>query len=170
MCFQNHELLGLVLILTFVGPLGAVAEVLLHELELAGGSPGAFVAQRLFRHKISKKAFQRSFWGILTMQASWEASTGSRSAHRASDPPGHGPARRPTQVANHRVQRPNPSLSRRSGCPIFFPCVSCRVMSCSPREARGERAPRASLYLIETALDRLEARDKPGGDGSSAGG
>lgn len=42
------------------------AESTLHLMELAGGWPGAFVAQRLFRHKTSKKAFQVVFWLAVT--------------------------------------------------------------------------------------------------------
>lgn len=34
----------------------------LHLLALAGGWPGAFLAQRIFRHKSSKAGFQLMFW------------------------------------------------------------------------------------------------------------
>jgi len=37
-------------------------ETTLHLLGLAGGWPGAFVAQRVFRHKSSKRSFQTAFW------------------------------------------------------------------------------------------------------------
>ncbi|CAN5620638.1 hypothetical protein BH09VER1_BH09VER1_13590 [soil metagenome] len=37
----------------------------LHLLELAGGWPGAFLAQRIFWHKISKRSFQVMFWMIV---------------------------------------------------------------------------------------------------------
>ncbi len=40
-------------------------EASLHLMELAGGWPAAFVAQRTFRHKISKPAYQITFWLIL---------------------------------------------------------------------------------------------------------
>jgi uncharacterized membrane protein YsdA (DUF1294 family) len=33
--------------------------------ELAGGWPGAFVAQRIFRHKSTNKSYQSIFWGII---------------------------------------------------------------------------------------------------------
>lgn len=38
------------------------AESTLHLLALAGGWPGALVAQRIFRHKTKKKLFQLVFW------------------------------------------------------------------------------------------------------------
>jgi uncharacterized membrane protein YsdA (DUF1294 family)/cold shock CspA family protein len=38
------------------------AESTLHLLGLAGGWPGAVLAQRVFRHKSSKPEFQRVFW------------------------------------------------------------------------------------------------------------
>ena len=37
----------------------------LHLMALAGGWPGAFVAQRLFHHKTRKASFQRTFWLIV---------------------------------------------------------------------------------------------------------
>ena len=40
-------------------------ENFLHLLELLGGWPGAFVAQRLFRHKTSKFSYQLVFWLIV---------------------------------------------------------------------------------------------------------
>lgn len=42
-----------------------VAESSLHFLELLGGWPGAFLAQRAFRHKVSKRWFQCLFWLIV---------------------------------------------------------------------------------------------------------
>jgi uncharacterized membrane protein YsdA (DUF1294 family)/cold shock CspA family protein len=39
-----------------------IAESTLHLFALAGGWPGAFFAQRVFRHKSSKVEFQRVFW------------------------------------------------------------------------------------------------------------
>ncbi len=42
-------------------------ESTLHFLELLGGWPGAFLAQRLFWHKISKRSFQVEFWGIVVV-------------------------------------------------------------------------------------------------------
>ncbi|CAM9892194.1 unnamed protein product, partial [Hapterophycus canaliculatus] len=43
-------------------------EVLLRQVELAGGSLGSFLAQRVFRHKISKLPYQRGFCQVLIVQ------------------------------------------------------------------------------------------------------
>jgi uncharacterized membrane protein YsdA (DUF1294 family) len=40
-------------------------EVQLHLLELLGGWPGAYLAQRTLRHKISKRSYQVVFWLIV---------------------------------------------------------------------------------------------------------
>ena len=45
-----------------------VPEKVLHTLSLAGGSPGALMAQRLFRHKTLKKSFQVAYWLIVLLQ------------------------------------------------------------------------------------------------------
>jgi uncharacterized membrane protein YsdA (DUF1294 family) len=42
-----------------------ISESMLHLGELAGGWPGAFLAQRAFRHKISKVSYQVVFWMIV---------------------------------------------------------------------------------------------------------
>lgn len=42
-----------------------VPEVNLHLLELLGGWPGAFLAQRRLRHKCSKVSYQFVFWIIV---------------------------------------------------------------------------------------------------------
>ncbi len=42
-----------------------IAESTLHLMDLAGGWPGAFLAQRRYRHKISKASFQLKFWTIV---------------------------------------------------------------------------------------------------------
>lgn len=42
-----------------------VSESGLHLTELLGGWPGAFLAQRQFRHKVSKPGFQLLFWLIV---------------------------------------------------------------------------------------------------------
>jgi uncharacterized membrane protein YsdA (DUF1294 family)/cold shock CspA family protein len=42
-----------------------ISEGSLHLLELLGGWPGAFLAQRLFRHKIGKVSYQIVFWLIV---------------------------------------------------------------------------------------------------------
>lgn len=46
-----------------------VPEKRLHLLELAGGWPGAFIAQRLFRHKVRKPRYQIVFWTIVVLHA-----------------------------------------------------------------------------------------------------
>ncbi len=47
-------------------------ESVLHALELAGGWPGALLAQQLFRHKTRKVSFQLLFWLIvLVHQVFW---------------------------------------------------------------------------------------------------
>jgi len=42
-----------------------VSETELHGLELFGGWPGAFLAQRKFRHKTRKISYQAIFWAIV---------------------------------------------------------------------------------------------------------
>ena len=44
-------------------------EATLHLLELLGGWPGAFAAQRLIRHKNKKTSYQLVFWGIVLIHA-----------------------------------------------------------------------------------------------------
>ena len=39
----------------------------LHLVELAGGWPGALVAQQVFRHKTRKVSYQLKFWGIVAL-------------------------------------------------------------------------------------------------------
>lgn len=46
-----------------------IPEHVLHLLALLGGSPAALLAQRLFRHKTRKRAFQLVFWLTVTLQA-----------------------------------------------------------------------------------------------------
>jgi len=46
-----------------------VPERVLHGAELAGGTPAAFIAQRLFHHKTQKSSFQVRFWIIVGIQA-----------------------------------------------------------------------------------------------------
>jgi uncharacterized membrane protein YsdA (DUF1294 family) len=45
-----------------------VPEKVLHGLALAGGSPGAYAAMRLFRHKTIKGRFRLVFWAIVVLQ------------------------------------------------------------------------------------------------------
>ena len=42
-----------------------VPESTLHILSLLGGWPGAFMAQRVYRHKTSKASFQFVFWCVV---------------------------------------------------------------------------------------------------------
>jgi uncharacterized membrane protein YsdA (DUF1294 family) len=42
-----------------------ITESSLHFCELIGGWPGSFLAQRRFRHKISKGSYQFTFWLIV---------------------------------------------------------------------------------------------------------
>lgn len=42
-----------------------VPQTIMYLGELAGGWPGAFIAQRRLRHKSAKKAYQSIFWGII---------------------------------------------------------------------------------------------------------
>jgi uncharacterized membrane protein YsdA (DUF1294 family) len=44
-----------------------ISEFSLHCLEFAGGWPGAFLAQRKFHHKVSKKSYQLEFWLIVAL-------------------------------------------------------------------------------------------------------
>jgi uncharacterized membrane protein YsdA (DUF1294 family) len=45
-----------------------VPEVVLHGLALVGGSPGAWLGMRLFRHKTIKGGFRFVFWCIVVLQ------------------------------------------------------------------------------------------------------
>ena len=45
-----------------------VPEVVLHLLGLLGGTPGAFIAMRMFHHKTSKQSFLTIFWIIVAVQ------------------------------------------------------------------------------------------------------
>lgn len=44
-----------------------IPEFTLHFAELAGGWPGAFLAQRIFRHKTSKISYRIVFWLIVLL-------------------------------------------------------------------------------------------------------
>ena len=45
-----------------------VPEAVLHLLGLLGGTPGAFIAMRMFHHKTSKLSFQTIFWLTVAVQ------------------------------------------------------------------------------------------------------
>lgn len=61
-------------------------ESTLHLLGLAGGWPGAVVAQRVLRHKSRKQQFQVAFWGTVVMNSialGWLATnSGSKFLHQ----------------------------------------------------------------------------------------
>nr|WP_312973241.1 DUF1294 domain-containing protein [Pseudomonas sp.] len=44
-----------------------IPENTLHLVELAGGWPGALMAQQVFRHKTRKASYQLMFWGIVAL-------------------------------------------------------------------------------------------------------
>lgn len=44
-----------------------IPEFYLHFLELLGGWPGALLAQKDFRHKLTKGTYQRKFWAIVAL-------------------------------------------------------------------------------------------------------
>jgi uncharacterized membrane protein YsdA (DUF1294 family) len=44
-----------------------IKENTLHLLDLLGGWPGGFAAQRFFHHKSRKTSFQLVFWTIVTL-------------------------------------------------------------------------------------------------------
>jgi uncharacterized membrane protein YsdA (DUF1294 family)/cold shock CspA family protein len=47
-----------------------VPEVVLHLLDALGGSPGGFIAMRVFHHKTSKRDFQVIYWLTVAVQVS----------------------------------------------------------------------------------------------------
>lgn len=44
-----------------------IPEHYLHLLELMGGWPGALLAQQDFHHKLTKRSYQKTFWGIVAL-------------------------------------------------------------------------------------------------------
>jgi len=44
-----------------------ISESILHTLELIGGWPASFIAQRKYRHKTSKKRYQFIFWLVVLL-------------------------------------------------------------------------------------------------------
>jgi len=45
-----------------------VPEATLHTLELLGGWSGAFIAQKIFRHKTKKQSYQTTFWLVVAFE------------------------------------------------------------------------------------------------------
>ena len=82
-----------------------IPENLLHLTELCGGWPGAFLAQRRLRHKVSKVGFQVQFWLIvLTHQLAaydslqhWQLSRAAWDYFNSHAPQQITPARHPRQ-------------------------------------------------------------------------
>ncbi len=50
-----------------IGGFRRIPEALLHLIGLAGGWPGALVAQRVFHHKSRKTSFQIIFWVLAVL-------------------------------------------------------------------------------------------------------
>jgi uncharacterized membrane protein YsdA (DUF1294 family) len=52
-----------------------ISESTLHLLEVMGGWPGAWLGQRLLRHKSAKKSYQLVFWNIIMLHQflAWDA-------------------------------------------------------------------------------------------------
>ena len=49
-----------------------ISEATLHGVELLGGWPGAWIAQRVFRHKVQKGSYTAVFWTIVAVHlAGW---------------------------------------------------------------------------------------------------
>ncbi|RXZ43188.1 DUF1294 domain-containing protein [Agromyces binzhouensis] len=48
-------------------------EQTLHLIDVAGGWPGALVAQQLFRHKTRKRTFRRAFWLTVVLNLAFAA-------------------------------------------------------------------------------------------------
>ena len=46
-----------------------ISEATLHGVELLGGWPGAWIAQRVFRHKWQKRPYMAVFWTIVAIHA-----------------------------------------------------------------------------------------------------
>jgi len=58
-----------------------IPEKTLHLLALAGGWPGALIAQQLLRHKTRKLSFQLVFWSTVLLNGAllaWLSSAGGR--------------------------------------------------------------------------------------------
>lgn len=62
-----------------------IPESTLHLAALLGGWPGAFLAQRLYRHKTAKASFQFVFWTIVLLHqfAAYDSLTGWRLSKEA---------------------------------------------------------------------------------------
>lgn len=62
-----------------------VPEVVLHGLALLGGTAGAYLGMRVFRHKTVKPSFRLAFWWVAALQALLVVAVAYRLwAHRAA--------------------------------------------------------------------------------------
>ena len=57
-----------------------IPEATLHAFELAGGWPGSFLGQQVFRHKTAKGSYRVAFWLIVLVHqvVAWDLATGGR--------------------------------------------------------------------------------------------
>ena len=82
-----------------------IPENLLHLTELCGGWPGAFLAQRRLRHKVSKVGFQVQFWLIVLIYQfaaydslqHWQLSRAAWDYMNSQGPRQFAPAKHPLQ-------------------------------------------------------------------------
>lgn len=87
---------------------GRFPQVMLHALSLAGGWPGALVAQSMFRHKSSKRSFMAVFWVTVVMNITalaWVMSAKQAATVSLPDPPWRPPEIPPGMAAPNSSTR-----------------------------------------------------------------